>query len=126
MGRYSRTPQERFWTKVDKTPGHGPNGDCWVWTAATTGKDGYGRFYLDGEYVLAHRVSWEWANRMLGEGDCVCHSCDHPPCVRPSHLWVGALVENSLDASAKGRLFAFRKGAANPRSRFRKPEMKRK
>lgn len=45
---------ERFWSKVDR---RGPD-ECWPWTAASNEK-GYGRFWLNGRTVPAHRVAYE-------------------------------------------------------------------
>lgn len=49
MPELSKTPEERFWEKVNKD---GPNG-CWVWTAGTT--RGYGAFEIT-RYVPGTRT----------------------------------------------------------------------
>lgn len=88
---------KRFWDKVKK-------GDhCWSWTGAATTK-GYGRININGRLVLAHRLSWEMENGPVPDGLWVLHSCDNPPCVRPSHLFLGNQSMNMLDCAAKGRI----------------------
>lgn len=95
-------PIVRFWGKVDKTPGHGPNGDCWVWTGGVD-VDGYGKFIVDGKRVSVHKFSYELHHGIVPKGMCVCHRCDIRNCVRGDHLWLGDNAANTADMIAKGR-----------------------
>lgn len=102
------TEAERFWAKVDKTPGHGPQGECWPWTAGHHTR-GYGWFSPSvkpeggAHMVFAHRKAFELECRELVEGEDVLHSCDYPPCCRPSHLSAGTHADNMTDMVAKRR-----------------------
>lgn len=99
------TPKDvvRFWSKVDKSGG---DDACWIWTAGCLPK-GYGRFSVGGRIqhkdVLAHRFSYLIAHGSLPSDLLVCHSCDTPRCVNPSHLFLGTHGDNNRDASVKGR-----------------------
>ena len=86
-----------FWKRVKKGPG------CWEFQGAKA--EGYGRIRRNGRLVGAHVVAWELANgRPVPPGFKVCHTCDNPPCCRPSHLFLGTNSENMKDAVRKGRL----------------------
>lgn len=93
---------ERFWSKVDKSPGHGPKGECWPWTASLQ-PEGYGQFRLGDRMVGAHRVAYELEVGPIPEGMDICHTCDFRPCVRPLHLFPGTKADNNHDMIAKGR-----------------------
>jgi len=70
-----RTPEERFWPKVDKTD------SCWLWTAS--GNKGYGRFTTK----EAHVFSWELVNGPVPAGKEIDHRKTCPKrCVNPAHL----------------------------------------
>lgn len=101
-GRPAVPVQERFWPKVDKTPEHGPWGDCWKWTASKV-KGGYGQFGFQRKVMLAHRVSWELAYGKPPDDLWVLHRCDNPSCVNPSHLFLGTQQDNVRDMFEKGR-----------------------
>ena len=96
--------EDRFWGKV--TIGDG----CWEWQACGS-REGYGRFGLGGRVLLAHRVSWTFANGPIPAGMHVLHRCDNPACVRPGHLFLGTNDDNIADMDAKGR----RKGGVGSR-----------
>jgi len=90
----ARTPEQRFWEKVDKAPGQGPNGDCWEWQGARI-RTGYGALNVAGATVYAHRFALELAYRALGPGMTVDHLCANPPCVRSEHLEEVTRAENA-------------------------------
>ena len=88
---------EDFWAKVKREPGKG----CWNWTGYKL--RGYGRLSTNGNGIslIATRVSWILANGPIPPGNYVLHECDNPPCVRPSHLFLGTQKDNIQDMIRK-------------------------
>lgn len=98
-----KNPFDRWESKVKKT-----ESGCWEWEGATY-RGGYGHFRMlvEGKWKMykAHRFSYEYhKNASLKSNDFVCHACDNPKCVNPSHLFVGNAKDNSDDKIKKGRL----------------------
>jgi hypothetical protein len=94
----------RFWEKVDKSPGQGKHGDCWLWTGCVN-EHGYGVITMSPHHFLANRASWLIEYGSLPEGKIgVLHHCDTPRCVRPEHLFLGNQKVNLDDAISKGRM----------------------
>ena len=91
----------RFWSKVDKTPGQGPKGDCWCWTACRL-TSGYGQLRTS-HGMLAHRVAY-----FIQKGEdpypmLVLHSCDNRLCCNGEHLSKGTHQDNVDDCCSKRR-----------------------
>jgi hypothetical protein len=88
------TPLDRFWAKVEKTD------TCWLWRATT--RHGYGRFYVDGRLLNAHRWAYEYLVGPIPDGLDLDHLCRVRRCVNPTHLEPTTRRENVLRGTGAG------------------------
>jgi len=77
---------------------------CWEWTGAVAGR-GYGemKIPMTRRQEYAHRISYMIHYGEIPNGVLVCHTCDNPKCVKPSHLFLGTSKDNLQDMKEKDR-----------------------
>jgi hypothetical protein len=100
----NRSFRSRFWGYVP----FGAPDQCWEWRGRIS-PTGYGLLSGTDGSRLASRIMYQLLHGPITSQECVCHSCDNPPCVNPAHLWLGTPADNMADAHAKGRFFNQRK-----------------
>lgn len=88
---------ETFWSRVRKS-----KDGCWLWTLSQS-THGYGQQWHAGKIWRCHRLAWVLTHGPIPKGQCVCHRCDNPLCVRIDHLFLGTQRENLRDMLKKGR-----------------------
>lgn len=96
----------------------GPS-ECWPWKGCVNHL-GYGGLKVGGKMRRSHRLAWELTYGPIPHGEgyhgmCVLHRCDNPPCVNPSHLWLGSQQDNIADRDAKGHHWSITKPEASCR-----------
>lgn len=105
MPRHCIPSIDRFFRYVGRKQ---PDG-CIQWTGCTD-NDGYGIF----DHRKAHRVSYETFVGPIPDGLSVLHRCDNPPCLCPTHLFLGTTADNMRDKASKLRVA----GEKNPRAKL--------
>ena len=91
---------ESFLDQVDTS------GEHWIWTGPVI-YSGYGKFarILDGKkHWGAHRASYRLFNGPIENDLLVCHSCNIPNCVRPSHLYLDTSLGNTKYSASLKRM----------------------
>lgn len=78
---------QRFNQYYDKTEG------CWEWNGSRDASN-YGKFWMDGKTIPAHRASFILHHQANPDGKMVLHTCDNPRCVNPDHLVLGTHRDN--------------------------------
>lgn len=96
-----KTREQRFWSRVDKSPGQGPNGDCWEWQGKPM-KHGYGSMHWGQKSHRTHRLVWMLTYGEMPKMD-ILHSCDNRICCNPDHLREGTHRDNTNDMLMRER-----------------------
>lgn len=84
------SPRNRLLSKA--VAGHG---GCLVWTARLN-HEGYGRFWLRGKQVQAHRAAYELLVGPIPDGLQIDHGCRNRRCINPHHLEPVTARENVM------------------------------
>ena len=101
MGRKwaGMTADQRFESSFTRL---GPS-DCWEWTASRN-DSGYGRIYVDGKQVRAHRYAWERVHGPIPHGLVIDHLCFNRACVNPSHMRTATRKQNTENRAGASSL----------------------
>lgn len=94
----SKTPEERFWSKVQKAGAD----ECWQWSASVK-RDGFGEFKYSGKMMIAHRVAFLLCIGPIPAGLFVRHRCRNQLCCNPAHLYTATPKECASEMVASGR-----------------------
>lgn len=103
MAKSKPTPESdatRFWSRVGPADANG----CREWRGFRDQTD-YGRFWRMGRTVMAQAEAWclTYHGPTKPGARHFRHSCDHPWCVEPSHVYPGTSADNTADRHSKGR-----------------------
>lgn len=102
-GVYPRASGNTIAERLDFYSMPEPNSGCRLWVGGMMHDFGYGQLKVGGKTANAHVLQWECCFGPIPRGLYVCHRCDVPPCVEPSHLFLGTLADNLADMRAKKR-----------------------
>lgn len=86
---------------------YSPYHSCWLWRGWRD-KKGYGKFQHKNRTHSAHRYVALLAG-LINEKQFndtaihICHHCDTPPCINPSHLYAGNIRTNAKDKVKRAR-----------------------
>ena len=94
MSEIKKTPDERFWEKIEIV------GECFLWKSSRREcQNVYGRFW-DGEKMIpAHHFLCTKINGAVPEGLELHHTCGDRACVNPAHLQLVTHAQNMAFAA---------------------------
>lgn len=91
MPQFNTSVLNRFASKVAQA-----DSGCLEWQSHLH-RDGYGKFYMNGKTVQAHRAAYMINVGEIPNGMWVLHRCDNRLCVNTDHLYLGDAKQNVRD-----------------------------
>lgn len=76
---------------------------CWEETNHSKDRDGYSYITRRGKIIGIHRYMYKKYIGPIPDKMFVCHHCDNPSCINPSHLFLGTTQDNTRDRNNKNR-----------------------